>query len=81
LRADNATFGGRVAVSVIVAAAQAVAGVDNAVVTKLQRLDEPADGELERGYLALGPNEIAQLDDDPSFPEHGRLTLIAEGGR
>jgi baseplate J-like protein len=81
LRADNATFGGHVAVSVIVAAAQAVPGVDNAVVTRLQRLDEPADGELERGYLALGPSEIAQLDDDPSFPEHGHLTLVAEGGR
>jgi Baseplate J-like protein len=80
-RPDNATFGATVALSVILAAAQAVPGVDNVVVTKFQRLDEPAAGEIALGYLALGPGEIAQLDDDPSFPEHGTLTLLPEGGR
>jgi len=33
------------------------------------------------GVLKLGPFEIAQLDNDPSFPERGRLTLDLRGGR
>jgi len=31
--------------------------------------------------LRLAPFEIARLDSDPSFPEHGRLTLDMRGGR
>ena len=31
--------------------------------------------------LTIGRLEVAQLDDDPNFPEHGRLTLTLEGGR
>jgi hypothetical protein len=60
---------------------QAVQGVESVVVTRLQRLDEPPAGELEQGFLPLGPLEIAQLDNDPDFPEHGRLTLDVRGGR
>ena len=31
-------------------------------------------GELERGVLPIGPWEIARLDNDPNFIEHGVLT-------
>jgi hypothetical protein len=78
---DNETFGGGVAVSTIVAAVQAVAGVESVVVTRLTRLDEPPSGELESGLLPLGPSEIARLDNDPSFPGNGRLELDVRGGR
>jgi hypothetical protein len=78
---DNESFGTVVALSTIVAAVQAVQGVESVVVTRLQRLDEPPAGELEQGFLPLGPLEIAQLDNDPDFPEHGRLTLDVRGGR
>jgi hypothetical protein len=79
--ADNVSFGDGVYLSVLVAAAQAVPGVESVKVTKLQRLYEPANGEIENGVLLLGPLEIARLDNDPSFPEDGRLRLDMRGGR
>ena len=78
---DNLTFGAGVTLSSIVAAAQAVPGVVSVAVTTLKRFGEPARDEVEKGILPLGPMEIAQLDNDPSFPEHGKLTLVMEGGR
>jgi predicted phage baseplate assembly protein len=78
---DNLTFGESVYLSRLVAAAQAVTGVQSVEVKALHRLFESPNKELEQGYLPLGPNEIAQLDNDPSFPEHGQLTLDIQGGR
>lgn len=79
--ADNLTFGGGIHLSALTAAAQAVEGVTAVSVTKLQRLFESANDEIEKGVLPLGKNEIARLDNDPNFPEHGILKLILEGGR
>jgi hypothetical protein len=50
-------------------------------VSRLERLHEGPNGELEAGFLPLGPLEIARLDDDPRFPENGRLDLCLGGGR
>jgi predicted phage baseplate assembly protein len=78
---DNLTFGEGVAVSRLIAEAHAVRGVESVNVTKLERLFEGANGELERAILSIGPMEIVRLDNDPSFPEHGRLRLVMRGGR
>jgi hypothetical protein len=78
---DNLTFGEGIYLSRLVAVAQAVTGVESVQVTKLQRLDASDNGELDRGLLPLGPLEVARLDNDPNFPEHGRLTLDMRGGR
>jgi hypothetical protein len=78
---DNVSFGDDIYLSVLVAAAQAVPGVESVKVTTLQRLYEPANGEIDDGVLPLGPLEIARLDNDPSFPENGRLRLDVRGGR
>jgi hypothetical protein len=78
---DSLTFGEGVFASRLVAAAQAVPGVRSVAVTRLQRLGDGDRGELARGVLPLGPEEIARLDNDPSQPERGRLTLVLEGGR
>ena len=78
---DNLTFGEGLYLSRIVAAAQAVPGVKSVRVTKLNRLFEPPNRELENGVLPLGPLEVAQLDNDPSFPERGILKLVMMGGR
>ena len=86
---DNLTFGEGIYVSKIVAAAQAVPGVQNVVVTRLERYEigEPSPGESDAdevpagSVLALGPLEIARLDNDPNFPENGRLSLDMRGGR
>jgi len=50
-------------------------------VAKLERLFEGENGELASGVLPLGPLEVARLDNDPGFPENGRLTLDMRGGR
>ena len=85
---DNLTFGDGIYVSRLLAAVQAVPGVQDVTINELERFEisEPAvdiDGEEvpANSVLELGPMEIAQLDNDPDFPEHGRLTLTLRGGR
>jgi hypothetical protein len=78
---DNLTFGQDIYLSKLVALASAVPGVENAVVTGLERHNEPSTRALEEGVLALGPFEVARLDNDPLYPEHGLLQLDVRGGR
>jgi hypothetical protein len=78
---DNLTFGEGIYVSKLVAAVQAVPGVESVRVTAFERAREGDQGELEAGVLPLGPLEVAQLDNDPNFPEHGTLKLVMGGGR
>jgi hypothetical protein len=78
---DNVTFGEGVYLSRIMAAAQAVTGVECVRVKKFQRLFEPANHEIANGVLPLRTTEIAQLDNDPNFPERGRLEIHMGGGR
>lgn len=78
---DNLTFGGSVFLSQLVAAAQSVEGVESVRVTRLQRLFEEPKGELESGVLSIGPLEVARLDNEPNYPEHGQLVLDMRGGR
>lgn len=78
---DNLSFGDGIYLSKIVAAAQPVEGVTSVSVTKLQRLFERANNEITNGILPLRSNEIAQLDNNPNFPERGKLILKLEGGR
>lgn len=78
---DNLSFGDGIYLSQIVAAAQAVTGVECVTVSELHRCLEPPNQELQNGLLPLGVNEIAQLDNDPSYPEHGQLQIVMRGGR
>lgn len=78
---DNLSFGDGIYLSKLVATAQAIAGVENVMVVQLQRQFELANSELEDGVLPLGPFEIARLDQDPNFPENGKLILDIRGGR
>ena len=87
---DNLTFGSDLYVSRIVAAAQALPGVQNVEVMRLERYEigepplgvESAAEEIPPGgVLSFGPFEIPRLDNDPNYPENGRLTLDLGGGR
>jgi hypothetical protein len=78
---DNLSFGDGIAVSTLVALAQAVEGVVSVEVQKLQRFGERPNLELQKGILEIGPLEIAQLDNDLNFPEHGTLKFAMKGGR
>jgi predicted phage baseplate assembly protein len=78
---DNLRYGEGVSVSALVAAAARVSGVASVAVTKLERLGEGPNQEIENGILPVGAMEIAQLDNDPSFPERGTLVITMRGGR
>lgn len=78
---DALTFGQSITLSQVVATAQAVPGVDSVSVTRLERLFEGPNDEIEQGVLPIGPLEIARLDNDPSFPENGRIRFDLRGGR
>jgi hypothetical protein len=78
---DNLTFGEGIYLSKIIALAQAVPGVECVRVIRLNRLYQPPNGELENGILPLSNYEIAQLDNDPNYPERGKLEIIVQGGR
>jgi len=78
---DNLTFGTGIMVSKLIALAQTVTGVDNVVVTRLQRYREVAGRELADGILHIGPLEIARLDNDLTSPENGKIEFQMMGGR
>ena len=87
---DNLTFGGGIYISSLLAAVQAIPGVQNAMVTELERFEigEAGSGADTSGdelpinsALLMGPFEIAQLDNDPNYPENGLLVLDVRGGR
>ena len=78
---DSLTFGDDIYLSAITAVAQAIPGVVSAYVTRLQRQLQPANQEIEKGVLRLGPFMIAQLDSDPNHPDRGRLEINVFGGR
>lgn len=78
---DALSFGQSISLSRLVAAAQTIPGVESVAVTRLQRLFEGPNGEIEQGVLTIGPLEIARLDNDPNFPENGRIQFDLGGGR
>jgi hypothetical protein len=78
---DNFTFGQSLYLSQLYAAAQKVAGVRYVEVLTFQRLDLPNTSGLDEGVLTMGRLEIARLDNDPNFRDHGILTFTMKGGR
>ena len=78
---DNFTFGQTVYLSRLYAAAQSVTGVSSVQITKLKRQDSTDNGAVDTGKLLLSRLEIARLDNDPNFPDHGSFSLIMKGGK
>ena len=78
---DHWSFGVVVRLSNLYAAAQAVPGVESVNIIKFERLFEGSNHELDNALLPIAPWEIARLDNDPNFPENGRLEFIMRGGR
>ncbi|MGH9762813.1 MAG: putative baseplate assembly protein, partial [Blastocatellia bacterium] len=78
---DNFTFGQPVYLSAIYAAAQSVQGVMFVDVARFQRQGVSDKHALLSGVLDIERLEIARLDNDPNFPEHGALSLTMQGGR
>ena len=78
---DNFTFGQTVYLSPIYAAARSVPGVVTVTATVFQPQGFPTSVYLNAGEIPLGPLQVARLDNDPNFPDHGQLTLVMEGGK
>jgi hypothetical protein len=78
---DNFTFGSPLYLSKLFAVVMAVEGVQSVTPRKFQRLGRLAQGEIDAGVIRPGNFEVLQLEDDPSFPERGRLSLVMGGGR
>lgn len=78
---DSLTFGQTLFLSRVYASVQSVEGVASVKINTFRRQGElgstlPIDQKLKLGRL-----EIARLDNDPNFPEHGVLRLMTEGGK
>jgi len=78
---DNFTFGQTVYLSPIYAAARKVAGVQSVTATVFAPQGVTTNLYLSEGEIPLGPFQIARMENDPSFPNHGQLTLVLEGGK
>lgn len=78
---DNFTFGAPLFLSRLIAAVMAVAGVQSVTPRKFHRLGRMPQNEIADGVIRPGSFEVLQLEDDPSFPERGRLVLAMGGGR
>jgi hypothetical protein len=77
---DNLTFGQPVFLSGTLAAVHSVPGVQSVDVRTFERQRQPGSSGVESGVLRMGRLEIARLDNDPNFPEHGVLNLTFGGG-
>jgi uncharacterized phage protein gp47/JayE len=77
----NFTFGQTVYLSPIYAAARSVPGVVTVAATVFQPQGAPTNAWLDAGEISLGPLQVARLDNNPDFPDHGQLTLVMKGGK
>jgi len=81
---DNYTFGQPVYLSTLLATVNMVPGVKEVLVTRFQRIggnEQQTAKALQEGMLVMDWREIARLDNDPQYPEHGILHLKVEGGK
>jgi hypothetical protein len=75
---DDLTFGESVYSSKITALIMSVPGVADVKTDVFQRWGQPPGDEMATGCIAIGPLEIAQLDNDPAAPQHGTFKVRIE---
>lgn len=78
---DNFTFGQTVYLSAIYQAARSVAGVKAVVATTFQPQGVNDPQYLGAGEIPIGPLQVARLENDLNYPDHGQLTVTMEGGK
>jgi hypothetical protein len=79
--AGRFVLGQTVYLSPIYAAARTVAGVQSVSATVFQPQGVKTSVYLRQGEIPLGPFQVARMENDPSLPDHGRLTLVMQGGK
>jgi hypothetical protein len=78
---QNFELGQTVYLSPIYAAARAVAGVQTVQAKIFEPQGQNTRQYLRQGYIPMGAFQVARMDNDPSLPDHGQLTLCMQGGR
>jgi hypothetical protein len=76
---DLWTFGQPLRTSQIFGRVQSVKGVDHVVSVSMKRWNEAAPGTND--IIAVGPNEIIRVKNDPDHMEEGSITFDIRGGR
>ena len=77
---DHFTFGQPVYVSAMYEKVLDVEGVASVELKTFKRLARAANLEKENGVLQARESEIIRLDNDPNFPEHGKINFLMYGG-
>lgn len=78
---QNFELGQPVYLSPIYAAARSVAGVQTVTATVFEPEGANTRVYLLQGYIPMGSFQVAQMDNDPSLPGNGRLSLTMMGGK
>jgi len=76
---DNFTFGQPVFLSQVYKRAMEVAGVASVEVKRFQRWGKTPSKEKDNGFLKPAALEVVRLDNDPNFPENGRIGFEMSG--
>lgn len=77
---DEFTFGQPVYLSAIYEKAMSIDGVASVELASFKKQNLPADLERENGMIKPSENEIIRLDNDPNFPENGKINFSMLGG-
>ncbi|HEY0012017.1 MAG TPA: baseplate J/gp47 family protein [Allosphingosinicella sp.] len=86
---DRFSFGDNILLSPVIARAMQVTGVqwvgtrDGAGAVKgwFGRLNQPAVDYAEDAEIPIAASEVARLDNDPAYPDYGRIAFSMAGGR
>jgi len=78
---DNFTFGTPLEPSALEAAIQSANGVGGVVSVKYRERGVTPGWTCLQQPAAVAHNQILRMDNDPSRPERGTLTVIVEGGK
>lgn len=77
---DEFTFGQPVYLSAIYQRAMAVEGVASVEMKTFKRQGRPENQEINNGLFMPKESEIVRLDNDPNFPENGKINFLMYGG-
>ncbi len=77
---DIFTFGQAVYLSTIYQTAMKIDGVASVELKTFKRLARASNLEKENGVLQPEESEIIRLDNDPNFPENGKINFLMFGG-
>ncbi|HSI77819.1 MAG TPA: hypothetical protein VK957_18110 [Lunatimonas sp.] len=77
---DEFSFGQPVYLSAVYHKAMSIDGVASVEMTTFKKQNRSSDLEKENGVIKASRNEIIRLDNDPNFPENGKIDFLMFGG-